>query len=83
MKLVGATNWFIRIPFVTEGVVQGLLGSALAFGAMYAFQAFYPLTGIFVLSTANFASTVGVVVAVSVSIATAGSWIAIRRFLDV
>jgi cell division transport system permease protein len=83
MKLVGATNWFIRIPFVNEGVVQGLFGSALAFGAMYAFQSFYPLHGIFVLSAAHFASTVGVVVLIAVGISTVGSWVAIRRFLDV
>jgi cell division transport system permease protein len=30
MKLVGATNWFIRVPFLLEGILQGLLGSMLA-----------------------------------------------------
>lgn len=30
MKLVGATNWFIRWPFILEGVSEGLIGSALA-----------------------------------------------------
>lgn len=30
MKLVGASNWFVRIPFVLEGMVEGVLGSALA-----------------------------------------------------
>lgn len=30
MKLVGASNWYIRLPFMTEGVVQGLLGGLLA-----------------------------------------------------
>jgi cell division transport system permease protein len=36
MKLVGATNWFIRIPFVSEGFVQGLIGSGLATGLLVA-----------------------------------------------
>jgi cell division transport system permease protein len=30
MKLVGATNWFVRIPFMLEGVVQGLIGGVVA-----------------------------------------------------
>ena len=30
MKLVGATNWFVRIPFMMEGIVQGLIGGVLA-----------------------------------------------------
>ena len=30
MKLVGATNWFIRIPFMLEGVIQGMIGTILA-----------------------------------------------------
>jgi cell division transport system permease protein len=34
MKLVGATDWFIRIPFMLEGLIQGVLGGAVAVGAM-------------------------------------------------
>jgi cell division transport system permease protein len=35
MKLVGATDWFIRIPFMLEGLIQGLLGSLGAVGLMH------------------------------------------------
>ncbi len=35
MKLVGASNWFVRIPFMLEGLVQGVIGAAIAFGAVY------------------------------------------------
>lgn len=35
MKLVGATNWFIRVPFMLEGVLQGVVGAILGIGGMY------------------------------------------------
>lgn len=35
MRLVGATNWFIRWPFILEGLFQGLLGSAIAVTVLY------------------------------------------------
>ena len=36
MELVGATGTFIRLPFLLEGVVQGLLGGVVAAGILYA-----------------------------------------------
>ena len=35
MKLVGATNFFIQVPFLLEGFIQGLSGSLLALGMLY------------------------------------------------
>ena len=34
MKLVGASNTYIRLPFLAEGVVAGLLGTLIAFGLL-------------------------------------------------
>ncbi len=34
MKLVGAGNWFVRIPFLLEGMIEGLVGAVLAVGVM-------------------------------------------------
>jgi cell division transport system permease protein len=38
MKLVGASNWFIRIPFMLEGLIQGLVGSGAAVISIYVFN---------------------------------------------
>jgi cell division transport system permease protein len=35
MKLVGATNWFIRVPFMLEGLVHGIVGAIVAFAVTY------------------------------------------------
>ncbi|MEO7397719.1 MAG: permease-like cell division protein FtsX [Ilumatobacteraceae bacterium] len=38
MKLVGATNWFIRVPFMLEGLIQGLVGGAMSCGFLLFFN---------------------------------------------
>jgi cell division transport system permease protein len=83
MKLVGATNWFIRIPYITEGFVQGLLGSVVAIALVTALHTWYPLHNEFQLDTAKLVGTNLVVLVVGVVIGSVGSAIAIRRFLDV
>jgi cell division transport system permease protein len=83
MKLVGATNWFIRIPYITEGFIQGLLGSAVAVGAVTVLHTWYPFPNEYQLSTSALIGTNIVVLIVGVGIGSVGSAIAIRRFLDV
>jgi cell division transport system permease protein len=93
MKLVGATNWFIRVPYMSEGLIQGLLGSAISAGAVYILYLFINHAGGGSSSSNVFSamhmtgwevfSTDIVVVFVGVLIGSLGSAIAIRRFLDV
>lgn len=35
MKLVGASNWFIRVPFILEGMIEGLIGAGLAVATVW------------------------------------------------
>jgi cell division transport system permease protein len=92
MKLVGATNWFIRVPFMSEGLIQGFLGSALAAALVYVVYLVIDHAGgtaasnIFSamhLSAGELIWTNVVVILVGVLIGSLGSAIAIRRFLDV
>ena len=92
MKLVGATNWFIRIPFMLEGFVQGLLGAFVAvwvvllanIGVRY-LVADYKVTVLSstVLSTCDLLFTEIVVVLIGIAVGVAGSFVAVRRFLEV
>jgi cell division transport system permease protein len=93
MKLVGATNWFIRVPFMSEGLLQGFVGSVLAAGVTYGLYLLINHWGsgrttsnIFTamhMSTSEVLLTNFVVVLVGMAIGSIGSAVAIRRFLDV
>ncbi|MBY5162800.1 permease-like cell division protein FtsX [Salsipaludibacter albus] len=37
MKLVGASNWYVRLPFILEGVLAGLIGAAVSWGILVVF----------------------------------------------
>jgi cell division transport system permease protein len=40
MKLVGASNWFVRVPFLAEGMVQGFVGAGIAIIAVVSLKHF-------------------------------------------
>ena len=91
MKLVGASNWFVRIPFIFEGVVQGLIGAAFAVAAMYALKQVITnaiardstfSAGFYI--TNGDAFTIGIWVLLAGCVVGAiGSVIGLRRFLEV
>lgn len=90
MKLVGATNWFIRIPFMMEGMVQGLLGAIAASVAVYMLRnVVYSLVGRnnilnnLVASSGEVVKTGIAILVVGVVVGAAGSAAAVSRFLDV
>ena|SRR5215211_815087 len=89
MKLVGATNWFIRWPFVIEGVVVGFFGGLLAVLLLtIAKQTFIdPLSDRFALiaapDTIDFPLLVVVLMLACIAVSALGSGITLRRFLRV
>ena len=89
MKLVGATNWYIRLPFMVEGVFAGVVGAVIAGGLLIAGDvfllssvkrqiAFFPF-----ITTAEVASVMLVLVVVGILVAALASFFSLRRFLDV
>jgi len=92
MKLVGATNWFIRIPFMLEGLVQGLVGAGIAFGIVYLARnsvlglvdTLFVGIGESLFATPQEAVGTGIfLLIVGAFVGAVGAAVAVRRFLDV
>ncbi len=92
MKMVGATNGFIRLPFIVEGFTLGMVGAALAFGMEWVIYdqmieriaevdslqlfSFVPFQELLIPMVAVFA-------AAGLFVGIVGSWTSIRKFMDV
>ncbi|HEX4733235.1 MAG TPA: permease-like cell division protein FtsX [Thermoleophilaceae bacterium] len=89
MKLVGATNWFIRWPFVIEGVIVGVMGGVLAVLCLMIAKVTFvdPLEARFALlaapKTIDFPLLIGVLLFACIAVSAIGSGLTLRRFLRV
>jgi cell division transport system permease protein len=90
MQLVGATNGFIRFPFVLEGMLEGALGGALACAALVGVVHYYtgqvlpklPLLNQYALPV-DLSLLCAILVAGGATIGIAGSLFSLRKFLHV
>jgi cell division transport system permease protein len=87
MKLVGATNWFVRGPFMIEGLLEGLGGAVLAVILLVLGRAvFMPqihLTNASDIHAWPFGLHILIVLGTGLALGAAGSGLTIRRFLQV
>lgn len=93
MKFVGATDWFVRGPFIVEGIILGILGGLIAtllLGTGYYYCAGLikqQMIGFMTVSLMPFSeiiiSLTGLLTLVGIVIGTAGSLISVRRFIKV
>jgi len=89
MKLVGATNWRIRFPFIIEGLVESLIGAAAAILFLFGMKVYFinPLYGEieFVpwVTNGDVIVIIPWLVAAGAIVAVLASLVGMRRFLDV
>ena len=93
MKLVGATDWFIRVPFMLEGLIQGFVGALGACGALWLInnrwtagvETFPPDSGLaaMVIDSDFQFSRMVLILVIGMAAGAIGSGIAASRFLDI
>src|SRR5436853_5588685 len=91
MKLVGASNWFVRVPFMAEGLVQGAVGAGFAFGFVFVLKLVitnlldnkHNLLQAFYVTNSDAIWIGSFVVLIVAGLGTMGALIGLRRFLRV
>ncbi|MDX1775035.1 MAG: permease-like cell division protein FtsX [Desulfobulbales bacterium] len=89
LRLLGATNNYIRTPFLIEGFLQGVFGSSLGLLALFFLYRWIQLrfTGPGILQLVDFTffskTIIGIIVASSIFLCIAGSYTSMRKFMRI
>ena len=91
MRLVGASNMFIRLPFIFEGIIYGILASLVATGFLFiTIKSVNHLTNLSFLSQnllniflGNFWLLFGIQATIGIFLGITSSWIAMRKYLKI
>lgn len=92
MKMVGATNGFIRLPYVVEGFTLGMVGAGMAFGLLWLLydMLLSRMAAVDTLKLLNFVPfrellipMISTFFAAGLFVGIVGSWTSIRKFMDV
>ena len=89
LRLLGATNSYIRTPFLIEGFLQGLFGSTLGIGALFFLFQWIQLrfTGPGILQLVEFSffppAVIAIIIAAGIILCTGGSFSSMRKFMRI
>ncbi|MDX9748362.1 MAG: permease-like cell division protein FtsX [Paludibacter sp.] len=84
MKLVGATPWFIRKPYILRGMINGFLAALLALvmlGSLMAYIARETDINLFTMSPGTLAAVAGIVILLGLILTAVSSYMAVGRYL--
>jgi cell division transport system permease protein len=89
LKLVGATDWFVKMPFLIEGAIQGLVGGVIALSALFLLFLLFSLDNVHIIGLPMFEISflpmahLTLILLVGLILGLIGSFIAVGRFIDV
>ena len=89
MKLLGATNWFVRMPFILEGMIYGMTGAAVGWLLAISFvfystpylESFLKGIPVFPLPVTMLLALLGVELVFAATLGVVASFIAVKRYL--
>ena len=89
LKLVGATDWFVKMPFLIEGTIQGLVGGVIALSVLFLLFLLFSLDNVHIIGLPVLEivflpmAHLAFILLLGLILGLVGSFIAVGRFIDV